>query len=298
VLKDWCCTTKGLALANDQVVSGITGLMRTYPNVIMTSAHTFDTVDHKMAEAEFFLAAMADAGPDTFAFRCYLSAYLSASRTTTLALQQFKDIAGFEAWYLPHRKRLRADPVAKYLLNMRNDHVHGGPYPARNGSFCRGEARYFFGGNREEDAFARHDVITVCRRHFVTLLEVVLDCYIRLGTAIDPQQYFTKENFASMGRGILEAECEVWGFERTSLIEEGFDEDARWHELRGHVSECTINHLFYGYLGKVTPQPLEPDEYADFAFTHEEHGWTHVPAGFASMDDYWSAEPDRRPLVG
>lgn len=264
-------------------------------NISVYMEHTFDTVDHKTAEAELFLAAMAKAGTDIFAFQCYLSAYLSASRTTTLALQQFKDIPNFESWYLSHRERLQSDPVAKYLLDLRNDHVHGGPYPIRGGTFHGDKAEYFFDDRLGIPALEHQDIVSVCRQHFVTLLEIVLDCYVVLGSEIDPQQYFTKEHFTAMGRGVLQAECEVWGFERSSLSEEGYDEDARWHELRGHVSGCKINHLFYGYLGKTTPQPAEPEEYADFAFTPEDNGWLHVPAGFGALEDYWQAHPDRRP---
>ncbi len=257
--------------------------------------HTFDTVDYKTAEAEFFLRAMADAGMDMFAFQCYLSAYLSASRSTTLALQQFKHLPGFNQWYQPHQESLRNDPVAKYLHGLRNDHVHGGPYPIRGGRFSRGQASYFFDEQLGIPALEELDIVSICRHHFVTLLEIVLDCYIVLGVHIDPQQHYTKEHFAVLGRDIFAAEYEVWGFERTSLIEDGFDEDARWHELRGKVEECRINHLFYGYLGRVTPQPVEPEEYTDFDFTPEERGWTHVPAGFTSLEEYWTTEPQRRP---
>ena len=81
--------------------------------------HTFDTVDEKMAETEFFLRKMAEVGLDFFAFNCFLSAYLSASRTTTLALQQFKHIPGFEQWYKPHQEHLKANPLAKFFLDTR-----------------------------------------------------------------------------------------------------------------------------------------------------------------------------------
>jgi hypothetical protein len=71
-----------------------------------------------------------------------------------------------------------------------------------------------------------------------------------------------------------------------SLKEDGYDEDDRWHELRSRVGECQINHLFYSYLGRITPQPTEPEHYADFAYSAEENGWIHVPAGFKSLEEY------------
>lgn len=80
-----------------------------------------------------------------------------------------------------------------------------------------------------------------------------------------------------------------------SLIDEGLTEDDRWHELRGHVKECKVNNLFYSYLGKVTPQPKEPEHYEDFAFTPDDKGWVKVPAGFKSREDYWKQYTERTP---
>ena len=162
--------------------------------------HTFDTVDEKVAESEFFLQKMVAANTDMFAFKCYLSAYLSAARTSTLALQQFKELPGFEAWYAPHRERLKLDPVAKFLLEARNSNVHGGPSPVSGGRFHQGEALYFFSSQETADVKTIEDIVSTCRRHFITLLEIVHDCYLHLGVHIDPQQYFTKEHFASLGR--------------------------------------------------------------------------------------------------
>jgi hypothetical protein len=245
--------------------------------------HSFDTVDDKLAETEFFLRKMAEAGMAMFDFNCYLSAFLSASRTCTLALRQFKDIPGFPEWYEPHRERLRASETAQFFLDARNLHVHGGPYPVAGASFSKGTAAYQFARSPETGHEPSEDVVTTCRDYFVALLEIVYDCYLELGLHIDPQQYYTKEHYPG---GIDVAETQVYGWVRESLIEEGFDEDARWNELRGKVAECKINHLFFSYLGKSTPEPVMPEEYADFAYTAEEKGWLHTPAGFRSLEDY------------
>jgi len=249
--------------------------------------HSFDTVDEKVAETEFFLQHMASAGTDMFAFKCYLSAYLSASRTITLALQQFRDLPGFDTWYEPHRGRLKVDPMAKFFLDARNSHVHGGPYPLSGGRFHAGEAHYFFTQERGRTGVPVSDMVTACRQHFVGLLEIMYDCYVQLGVHIDLHQYFTREHFATDGRTIDDAEVEVRGWVMESLIEEGYDEDARWHDLRSRVQGCGINDLFFSYLGRPTPQPTEPEEYADFAYTPQEKGWICIPAGYQSIQDYW-----------
>jgi hypothetical protein len=249
--------------------------------------HTFDAVDEKIAEAEFFLQRMAESGTDMFGFKCYLSAYLSAARTATLALQQFKDdIPGLEAWYAPHRDELKADPIARFLLSARNDLVHGKPNPVSSGRFHRDEAEYFFSVRKCDDGTDLGDVLSTCRHNFIRLLRIVHDCYVQLGVHVDPQQYYTKEHFASRGQTLEQAETEVWGWAMQSLEEEGYDEDDRWHELRSHVAECQINHLFYSYLGKTTPQPVEPEHYEDFAYSPEDKAWDHVPAGFDSLEEY------------
>lgn len=256
---------------------------------------TFATVDEKLAETEFFLRRMAGVGMDQFALKCYLSAYLAAARTATLALQRFSHIPGFASWYAPHQARLKEDALARFLFDARNDHLHGAPYPIAGASFYLSESKYYFARLEGTGAPPEEDIVTVCREHLLKLLELALDCYDKLGIHIDPQQYYTKEHFATTGRDIEQAECEVFGWICASLIEEGLTEDDRWHELRGHVEECQINNLFYSYLGKTTPQPKEPEHYADFAFTPDDEGWVMIPAGFSSRDDYWKQYPDRTP---
>lgn len=249
-------------------------------------SHTFDTVDEKVAETEFFLRKMTETYMDMFEFKCFFSAFLSASRTTTLAIQQFNDIPGFQEWYEPQRNRLKDDRLAKFFLDTRNEHIHGGPHPVSGGSFIKGKAKYYFSRPLNKRDQLQDDVVSVSLKYFITLLDVVYDCYVKLGVHIDPQQHYTKEHFSSMGKTIENAEIEVWGWIMSSLIDEGHNEDDRWHELRSRVGECQINHLFYSYLGKTTPQPLEPEHYRDFEYTPEEKGWTHIPAGFDSIEAY------------
>lgn len=251
-----------------------------------TIEHTFETVDNKTAEAEFFLRMMVNPSSEAFSFNYYFSAYVSAARTTTLALQQFKHLPGFEAWYGPHRELLKRDSLARFFLDTRNDHVHGGPYPVTSSMHRQGISRHYFDRGANAPKHRDGDVVSMCRDFFVTLLEVVHDCYVKLGVHIDPQQYFTREHFATLGRMIDDAEIEVWGWVCSSLIEEGCGEDDRWHELRGQVGQCKINHLFYAYLGKPTPQPVLPDHILDFDFSPDDRGWTHVPAGFESVEAY------------
>lgn len=245
------------------------------PSFSQRSEHTFDVVDHKVAEAEFFLRKLFESSCG-FDFNCFLSAYLGAARTITLALQRFGHIPGFDDWYRPHRAKLKSDPVSRMFLDLRNDHVHGGMYPVSGSSRKAGRATFFL---RAKDGNSEiGDLAIAAREHFLGLLAVIYDCYVQLGPFIDPQQHYTAENFARSGRGIDDAEVEIWGWVCTSAIEEGWSDDERWHELRGHVDECHINHLFYSYLGKPTPQPAIPDYLEEIEPTPEEKGWVHAAA--------------------
>jgi hypothetical protein len=227
--------------------------------------HTFDTVDEKLAETEFFVRKMADADTDGLAFNCYLSAYLSAARTCTLALQRFCGVVpGFAEWYEPHRQRLKSSQTARFILDTRNEHVHGGAYPISSARISRRSATYEFASSSKGHQPA-NDVLTTCRDHLVVLLEIVYDCYVQLGVHIDPQQYYSRENYP--GGSIDAAETEIYGWVCESLIDEGFDEDARWNELRS------------------------------LAYTPEEKGWIHAPAGFSSPEGFQSYMAARRPNV-
>jgi hypothetical protein len=274
--------------------------------------NTWDTVDGKLAEAEFFLRMMAHEAADTFEFGCHLSAYLSAARTATLAMQHFEHVPGCTDWYQTQQAKLKSNALAKFMLEARNEHVHGGPYPIASGEFKNGQRAYRFAKLKAKQKPPSTDILTACRDHFVTLLEIALDAYTHLGVHIDPQQHFTKEHFETLGRTIDDAEVELWGWVRGPIDDgpdeeeglkeeeglekdEGAEDDGRWHELRGHVGECQINHLFYSYLGKTTPPPKEPEHYADFAFTPDDKGWVVVPAGFSSRAEYWKRYPARKP---
>ena len=245
--------------------------------------YSFDIVEQKVRESEFFLKKMVESGQQWFEFSCYLTAFLSAARSITFALQRFNHINGFREWYESKQETLKKDTLAKFFIEIRNDNVHGGSVPISGAIFFHDKAVYRF---RDTDNLEQEDVVTNCRIQFVKLLEIVYDCYVKFGIHIDPQQYFTKENFETKGLDIDDAEISIWGWVMTSYIEEGMDEDDRWYELRSKVGECEINHLFKAYLNKVTPQPIIPDRIQDIDFIDEERGWDYIPPGFETIKEY------------
>lgn len=93
-------------------------------------AQSFGFVEEKLYEAEFFLDKFRRSTRLSFDARCYFSAFVSAARSVTLALQaSMNGISGFDTWYEKARENLRADPLAPFFIEIRNDVVHTGRNP-------------------------------------------------------------------------------------------------------------------------------------------------------------------------
>jgi hypothetical protein len=247
----------------------------------------FDTVDFKIAESEFFIRKMSEVRFDLLEFRFFFSAFIASARSVTLALQQFGHLDGFETWYAPHQALLRKNLRARYFLETRNAHLHGGSYPISGASHQDGKSTYHF----RDPAFGKlklgnDDVVDQCRRFFLDLLTIVYDCYQQLGPSIDPHQFYTQEHFRKTGRSLQSAELEVFGWTHERIEGERASVAQRWQHLRSQLNGCRINHLFKAYLDMVTPQPKLPAGWEDFEFSDEDRGWNHIPAGFASVEDW------------
>jgi hypothetical protein len=104
-------------------------------------------------------------------------------------------------------------------------------------------------------------------------------------------------SYRGEGGFIGDPETQVYGWVCTHLIEEGFNEEGRWVELRSRVEECEINHLFYAYLGKPTPQPHLSEEAQEIDYSPEDRGWSHIPAGYLTNDAYWADHEHLRQLA-
>ena len=93
-------------------------------------AQSFGIVEEKVREAEFFLEQLRASKRHSFNARCYFSAFVSAARSVSLALQTTMDgVDGFEPWYKSAQARLKTDPLAKFFVEVRNDSIHKGLNP-------------------------------------------------------------------------------------------------------------------------------------------------------------------------
>jgi hypothetical protein len=232
---------------------------------------SFDNVDFKVAESEYVLEKLRARGCTRPEIDFLLSAYAAAARSITFTMNAvLGEIEGFGEWYAVRQARLRADPLARYFVELRNHTQKTGAqvvnqirsaeklreHLARQLSGNRGN---WFGDSGEALPPAPEmEVSEAAFTHFRTLLEIVYECYVDFGPVIDPQQHYTPEHFAKLGKTAEDAEEEL-GYPRgwTSLGKTGpSDIPYRFELLRRYAAgEGGLNEMFVRYLGKTTPRP-------------------------------------------
>jgi hypothetical protein len=226
-----------------------------------------DYIPDKLAEANFFLDRMEDAARDFFAFRCYFSAFLSASRSVTFTLQTvMEDTDGFAGWYEERRKDLSAEPIARFLLDKRNLSVHAGASGIVGGvTHFRDDGevvvRYYFHGTPPEAALAdsgqEPDVLTVSRQYMKLLIRIVLDWQRDFSHLIDPEVYLTARALEAKGRTTEDLEEEL-GFPRgwTAVLSD--DPEERLRALRRELPPAfDLSWLTSKYFGDSDAPPAQ-----------------------------------------
>jgi len=78
---------------------------------------------HKYDESRFFLGRMREAEGAQFEY--HLSAFLTAGRSITLALQsEYSDNNEFDSWYSGKRDKLKNDSLCDFMHKLRNRVAH------------------------------------------------------------------------------------------------------------------------------------------------------------------------------
>lgn len=217
-------------------------------------ARSFDIVDFKLAESVFFFERL-EMTTDLFEAQYLMSAFASACRSVTFAMQaSLADLEGFQEWYQARQAELRVDDRARYFNEIRRLSEHVGLSPIVGFISSGGGGRRFFlhdlrhpFGSRELPLASGLDAISEARAHLVTLLGLVEACYLQFGNAIDPQLYFTAENFARLGLSIEDAEEEIVGIRGWTEVPGGTVEE-RWKVLRSQVPIVGIEQFREKYL--------------------------------------------------
>ena len=218
---------------------------------------SFSLVDHKLVETEFFLGKIRDSGRDFFALRCFVSAFVASARSITFSLQSVLTGAeGFVEWYSGHQEKLRADPIARFFHEFRTANQHIGDNLVGGGAGGPGRGgTYWFCASPDVVSVPDEDVVAACDRYFCILLEIIFDCYLKLGVLVDAHQRYTAEYYTSIGKTIEDAEEECGMPRGWTDIGDPASIPYRWQLLRDQSVGCEINHLFETYLGKRVPCP-------------------------------------------
>jgi hypothetical protein len=232
-------------------------------------SQTFGIVEEKLREAEFFLDKMSTASSPSFDARFYFSAFISAARSITLALQAtLNDADGFTAWYEQAQARLKLDPLARYFVEIRNDSIHKGLNPLdcvtvehlRENllqQFRRTNPSHFIvlPNAATDNGTILADAVQASSGYLKGLVEVIFDCYDRFKYVVDPRWYFTSDNFAAKNRTLEHALGEL-RFPR-AWLSGAISETDGWRVLRTQQPRCLINDIFERYTGRVTADPDE-----------------------------------------
>jgi hypothetical protein len=220
---------------------------------------SFQIVEYKVAETDFFLDKIEDAtyGFKLFEARNFISAFLSSSRSITFAIQaSISDLPDFQGWYESQQEFMRQNKLGKYFLEARNLSQKVGYYPICNGRTYRDDknnqrVEYHFDNFTKElsEFVPEDDVLTACKKYFTMLLTVVFNCYQTFGTIIDPEQYFSFENIRKTGKTIEDFEEEL-GYPRGWTNVGGLTEDERLKAIRHEIRYDGVDHVLIKYLGK------------------------------------------------
>ena len=216
---------------------------------------SFDLVDFKVGEAEFFLNKMASS-KDMFEVRFLFSAFVSAVRSITFCLQAtLGDAPDFKEWYELKQDILRKNEIAKFFLEARNVSQKVGVVPISSGSYANGKALFYFdSSNADFEQLPQKDVVTVCDEHFKLMLRLIYDCYVDFGVIIDPHQYYTKANYHRLGQTIDDLDEHLLGIRGYTSLPDWPEED-RWQAHRNSIPGCRITSLFNTHLDLDKPHP-------------------------------------------
>src|SRR5262245_13206603 len=151
----------------------------------MEEGKTYNLVNEKLQEADFFLDRMKDCPPEFETFRFYFSAFCSSCRGVTFALQYVgRKFARFDEWYEPVKERLRDDPLARLFHDFRTDTQKKGMNPVNRAvsdpSDSAGERLlYYFCSvvGKAPTGFEGGDVLTLSKKYMSTVVGVIRQFY-------------------------------------------------------------------------------------------------------------------------
>jgi hypothetical protein len=223
---------------------------------------TFDHVDNKLFESDFFLKEIENSGSKLFELRCFFSAFVSSSRSVTFALQaSMNGVVGFEAWYAIIQNELRQNELARFFHECRTDDQKLGFNHITRGTSNSGKMKWFF-GEPEKGRYKfipKIDVVEACRCQMGKVCSIVDRAYLEFGIEIDPDQRYRPESLASQGISLEDIE-EFLGCPRgwTDTGDDTENKDLhRLSILTKEIPRSAVKPLLAQYLNRDLEYPTD-----------------------------------------
>lgn len=172
------------------------------------------------------------------------------------------DLENFTKWYEKKQLELSGNSNSKFFVEARNmaqktrvvSITIGVSKGIVNGKL---QMEFYFSKEHPDFKFLPDtEVGLTCSEHLKNLLKIIYDCYVDFGVEVDPHQFYTRVNFARMGKTIDDADEELMGIRGWTFVE-GWPEEYRWQAHREKLPGCRIDELFYEYiLGWKSPSHL------------------------------------------
>lgn len=210
----------------------------------------FELVEGKLFEADFFLDKLkACSGLQIQDAKFYLSAFISAGRTITFALQKsLRHQDGFDEWYEKHQNNLKENQLAKFYYDARNEGQHEGYYHINMGRYFNEKTEFLFHSIDNKNVL-EEDMVTASHKYLVILLEIVFDCFNVFGYIVNPDIFYSIDEIKKRGQTVKDIEMEIWGYPKWTSI--GMSENDSLKYIINNMVPTPIDKLFIKYLGKT-----------------------------------------------
>ena len=203
--------------------------------------YPFWLIDGKLCEADFFLEKMRTA-PDLDEARYYFSAFLSATRSVTFAVQKcLRGLGDFDTWYKERQAELAAHPMAKYFHTVRNESIHEGLNPLEQ--HVKGTGGIIASDFYLREGAPERNVVVACRSYMSILVRIAGTAYQRFWTSVDLPAELTPENLAARRQTIEDIE-EEFGYPRGWSASRPLGERLAWMK---EFSKTQIERLAQRY---------------------------------------------------